>query len=482
MMQSRLTIGRLASRYIIARDHPDPAALAGRLDGAARALPRYLAAVLAPLAAETSDAIWLLRSIEIELALNAGADPEAAAATWSQTLGRAVLARLDGGADGLLFFPDRASYLASFLRDLAEGEAGGLWYYESFAGLRMLPVAAALRTALIADPPLGRRALLSLPSWQAVRVLTALGRREAEAVLQGLDPPAAEAAPAPAALAVAILAAWREAATFGLDPGPLALGCWLAMVREAPAVVGHGAAVFARALAALRLAVVEGLPAAVAHWFAAADLPALYRALGPEKAEPLAPLLDLPIAARSRLAVPAEHEALLVGDAPRDTMFGGLFLLLPHLAAVPPAAPGAAPTEKLQRFLVLAACAGDDMATAVVLDPVWRDLFGLPADLPLADCKAWIAGLPEGATDAVLGGFARTLPGFAVSSPDYLRRNFLDCRARVTGTAELIEVELGRPPLDLVLGIAGLNRERLSLPWLDARPIQLHPRQGAAEP
>jgi hypothetical protein len=481
MMRSRLTIGRLASRYVIARDHPDPAAIAGRLDDAARALPRYLGAMLAPLAVETSDAIWLLRSIAVELALDAAADPDALAAAWAKYLGRAVLAVLEGDADGLLFFPDRATYLASFLRDLAGGEAWGLWYYESFAGLRMLPAAAALRTALVADPLLGRRALLSLPSWQAVRVLAALGRSEAAIVLQGLEGPAAEAAPAPAALALPILAAWREVAAFGFDPAPLALGCWLAMVREDPAVVGHGAAVFARALAALRLVVVEGLPAAAAHSLAAADLPALYRALGPAKAEQLAPLLDLPVAVRHRLAASAEPEALLASNGPRDTMFGGLFLLLPHLDAAPPAAPAGPPTEKLQRFLSLAACAGDDAAPAVVLDLVWRDLFGVPADLALADCKAWIAGLPEDAAAAVLGGFARTLPGFAAASPGYLRRNFLDCRASVTFGPEAIEVELGRPPLDLVLGIAGLTRERLVLPWFDARPIQLRPRQGAAD-
>jgi hypothetical protein len=82
---------------------------------------------------------------------------------------------------------------------------------------------------------------------------------------------------------------------------------------------------------------------------------------------------------------------------------------------------------------------------------------------------------------AVLSSFARTLPGFAASSPEYLCRNFLNGRARVTFAADVIEVELARPPLDLVLGIAGLMRERLELPWLDPRPILLRPLERAAD-
>lgn len=384
-----------------------------------------------------------------------------------------------------------------------------------------MPIAAALRTALLAQPAQGRHALLLLAPWQTGRVLAALSANEAAAVLAGLDVSTGESPPETAAIAEAVIAAWRGAADFGVCPERLALGCWLAIVRHAPETVGNGAASLARALAALRLALVHGI-SRVTDSLCRANLPALYGAVGPAQAERLAPLLHLPEAVRCTLvAMPARADCDPT-PAPRDTSFGGLFLLLPLLAALPFNGLDQLPvaTANLLRFLVLASCAGDD-AAAAFLDPVWRDLFSLPAQLLLADLAAWAAGLPAellgsaeaaeprppadmlgsmetaesgpptlpprlaaplaAAAAAVLTSFARALPGFAASSADYLRRNFLNCRARVTFAAEVILVELGRPPLDLVLGITGMTRERLCLPWLDARAIQLRPLERGAE-
>jgi hypothetical protein len=75
----------------------------------------------------------------------------------------------------------------------------------------------------------------------------------------------------------------------------------------------------------------------------------------------------------------------------------------------------------------------------------------------------------------LLERFAHRLPGFAGSSPPYLRRNFLDVRARVILTPELVTAELGRPPLDVILSLTGMTRARLDLPWLDPRPVLLQP-------
>jgi hypothetical protein len=497
MMQSRLTIGRLASRYFVTHDHPDPAAIAGRLDRAALGLPTHLASALAPLDTDAPDAVWLLRSIEVELTLNAGTDADTLAVAWARALARTLSTRLHADAGGLVRFPDRAAYLASFLRDLVEGDAWSLWYYQPFGGLRVLPLAAALRTALLADPAQGRRALLLQEPWQAVRTLSALGANEAARVLNGLDAPAGDSAPAPATLAEAVLAAWREPASFGVCPNRLALGCWLTIVRHAPWSAGNGAKSQAQALGALRLAIVHGAGEAMAESFCNGNLPGLYRAAGAAYAERLAPLLGLPQPVRRILIGPPERADAGAEAMPRDTPFGGLFLLLPQLDAVPAndPEPAAAGTANLLRFAVLAACAGDDAAASVFLDPVWRDLFGVPPRFLLSEFDDWATGLSgpaeaaesgplarfAAASAAVLSGFAGTLPGFAASSPDYLRRNFLNCRARVTFAADAIEVELARPPLDLVLGITGMMRERLDLPWLDPRPIQLRPMERAGK-
>src|SRR5581483_5535790 len=159
MTRSRLRIERLAAQYLIPRAHPDPAALGLQLDAAARALPGRLGAALAPHVDDGSHTVWLLREIAVDLTLDAAAGPDALAAQWGEAIARAALRRLDAGAHGVVMFADHAAYLAAFLADLAGGDAWSLWYYAGFDGLRALPVAAALRTALLADPIEGRGAL-----------------------------------------------------------------------------------------------------------------------------------------------------------------------------------------------------------------------------------------------------------------------------------------------------------------------------------
>jgi hypothetical protein len=499
MTAARWQIGRLAARYVVARGHPDPAALAARLDAAAHRLPGHIAAAAAPHASETADAVWLLRRLEVDVALDAAADPDALAAAWGRAIAGATWRRLDAGADGVVMFPDRAAYLASFLRDVAGGDASSLWYYGAFDGLRALPIAATLRTALLADADQGRRALLLLTPWEAAGVLAALGANEARRVLDGLAGAGQDSLPDP----LAILAAWQEAPGFGVCPDRLALACWLAILRHA-GDSGVGSAGLSRALAELWLTLLRGA-AGVAASLCSGDLPALCRAVGPAGAERLAPLLQLSEAFRHRLASAPDSADANSASAARDTPFGGLFLLLPHLAEPPLDALDRleAPAPSLLRFLVLASCAGEEAAMAVFLDQVWRDLFAVPGGFLLRDLAAWSATLPDdalgppgagspsdaphpvsrlavplaAAADAVLSRFARRLPGFSQSSPDYLRRNFLACRARVTFAPDVITAELGRPPLDLVLGMTGMARARLDLPWLDARPLEL--RTGA---
>jgi hypothetical protein len=500
-MTGQLTINRLAARYLVAREHPDPSGLTARLDGAATLLCDRLGACLAPIAASPSEEIWLLRSVEVDIGLDAGADPEEIAALWGSALARAISRKLDASAQGVMFFPDRLAYLASFLRDLADGEAWSLWYYKAFAGLGALPVAAALRTAILAEPQAGVRALLRLEPWALARVIDVLGPNEAARVLDGIA--GEEAAPLPAA--AAILEAWTEGQAALLCPERLALSFHVALARRTPKAGWGCCRVIARALAALRLEQVHrGFPARLLGSGSLADL---YRSAGARSADRLAPLLRLPESVRTALAGAASAEAMACAGA-RHTPHGGLFLLLTHLAEPPfDALPGPADGHALLRFLVLATCAGIE-ALPVFLDPVWRNLFGIAGNLLPASLEPWAASLPEeelrefetgiggvcmteedvspslipslspllhAAAALVLARFAQRLPGFARSSAGYLRRNFLAGRARVTFFPEMIEASLGRPPLDLVLAMAGIGRERLILPWLDGRPVVLRP-------
>jgi hypothetical protein len=79
------------------------------------------------------------------------------------------------------------------------------------------------------------------------------------------------------------------------------------------------------------------------------------------------------------------------------------------------------------------------------------------------------------AAQNVLRLFASKLSGFARSSLNYLHGNFLDCSAAVEESAEQRVVCLGRPPLHLVLAMAGVNRCSYKLSWLDGPACAIFP-------
>lgn len=78
------------------------------------------------------------------------------------------------------------------------------------------------------------------------------------------------------------------------------------------------------------------------------------------------------------------------------------------------------------------------------------------------------------AAQGVLRNFAWKLPGFALSSLPHLFANFLDCCAAVEEASDLCVIRLGRAPLHLILGMAGLNRRSYQLSWME-RPCAVFP-------
>ena len=467
----RLTIRRLTASYEVAGDHPAPESVRQRLDPALAAIGHDLGAALAPLAGTERDGLWLVRRIELELTVDASAEPALLRRTVARTLARAITRRLDRAADGVLFFPDRIGYLARFLADLAAGDAWHLWYYEAFAGLRVLPVAAALRTAILAEPERGLQALARLASAELARTLEALSPAEAERVLDGLAALTGEA-DAGDLLDHLTTHGWPQVSP--ACPARLALALLATMAGRQPV---RGLVPFVRAMARRR------------H----------RRAL----------VADLPT---------REIEA----NTARFTPFGGPFMLLQLLDELPLGAlagwPGSdgAPAATLVRALLLAKTVGGASALAFLLDPVWRDLLALPPAVPPAALARWTGGITPAHRRALrqrlgevpradrasraflalprrlcnepldrllsaiahrlLDRLARRLPGFAGSSPTYLARNFLAVSARVeTGEGGLC-VTLSRPPLDMVLAMTGLARARLTLDWLT--PPRLELRRG----
>jgi hypothetical protein len=505
-LPDRLEIRRLAATYLVAADHPAPETVGHRLDAVLGGIGQELGRVLAPLA-EGDDGVWLLRRVEFDLSLDADLPPERVARAWAQGLAGAIARKLDRAADGVVFFPDRTARLARLMADLASGDAWSLWYHAGFAGLKALPVAMALRTAILADPADGLRALARLSAADLARVLDVLGPAEAARVLDGL--PEAATDEALAALVEHLeTAGWPPVSP--ACPERLALALLVAATDAAPPVAS---APVARAIALLRHRLALG--ADLTDAFARAD------------AERLLLLLSAPAPLRERL-VRIVRPRLPVSSATVDplrfTPFGGPFMLLRFLDDLPldalaawPDAEGA-PAGTVVRTLVLAKCAGAGRAFGFILDPVWRELLGLPPALLPAALARWCAGIdrpmraawrralppaprsdratrellalpsalcPDRALDALLGRasclvlerFAAHLPGFAGSSPAYLTRNFLEVQAHVETTEMGVRVTLSRPPLDVVLAMTGLARTMLDLPWLVPPRIELR-REG----
>jgi hypothetical protein len=77
------------------------------------------------------------------------------------------------------------------------------------------------------------------------------------------------------------------------------------------------------------------------------------------------------------------------------------------------------------------------------------------------------------ASHAVLRLFAWKLAGFGRASARHLWTNCLDVRARVESHHDRRLVTMGRPPLDVVLRLAGLVHASYVAPHIDPRPFVL---------
>lgn len=194
----RLSIGRLAIQAQIPRDQPLPPGIALRLEAMAREqLQPSLAAALAPLCPDSDPSVWVIRRLDLDFLVDAGWDRDRMTRRWAREFTQSLTGILHGPLDGnVLRFPDRASYLAFFLRDLAADRAWGKWYYGPFRSLQNLPRSAAIREVLAREPAIAEPALIALAAERGVDALCrALAVPDAAKVLALIrsEPAAAQA-------------------------------------------------------------------------------------------------------------------------------------------------------------------------------------------------------------------------------------------------------------------------------------------------
>jgi hypothetical protein len=520
MAEGSLIIRRLQVEALLPRDHPDQHRVGGRFADCAR--QQVAPALVHALSEWTSDEIIRIRRIAVAGSLDLALPDETLGAALARSIAREIARLSTANDENVVRFPDCAAYLAAFLTALIENRAWDRWWFRDFDGLRPLPKATALCTALLAQPADGQRALAQLPFGTRRRVIADLGDHGAERVGKGLARSGGgEANPAEAVRALLEILSREDALPADLSGASAVLDLYVMATTGMPALAGQ--TLFAAINAVVLL--LDNIPAAAPHHAAA-----LLRALRSGTAthtlaqtserlrHALALLRPLPAPERRALAVLALRRRQAGSDlATSDegsaaitfTRFGGLFLLLPRFVELgldeatelwqqPPGCRA----DNLLYLLLLASCTGRARAAAVLADPLWRDLLGIPPALGAAEIADWLAALPRAASARLagfgLGGmtprdarhltlppswcrsrrmrrhlaavshsllraFTQRLPGFAGSSAGFLWRNFLNVGARVEIDAASIRVFIARPALDVLLTITGLGRAEFTL-------------------
>jgi hypothetical protein len=638
MNNNRLQVRRVHAQYLVSSEHPSPQLLQDRLDDEIRRnLTQVLSAAFSPWFSETDPSIWFVRRLEIDVAVNAERGGEQLTRVLATQIARELGATLQDGGDqnNVIRFSSFAAYLSRFLSDLAAGDAWGRWYYESFAGLRLLPTSAALRTAVCNQPETGREALSRFPPGELKQVLRALTRQDGRLVLDSLA--GAFAAGDEFECCQRAWNVWQKigADCFnGLEEWGQALYLYLVAGRDQENTglnLKRGALALLRLsskLAASSTAQSEKLLSALIG----DGLASLYETAGAD-AETLLPLLSCPpawvrdVVYLLKMRQTGQARTDSATTEPRDTSFGGAFLLLPVLDELPLDEAThdwlhaeEAASISLVRFLLLIKLCGQEHAGRVFYDPLLRDLLLIPPAVSFETLSDWqsrithsqrqrflqvllnwqssrraitgakqilasttLNGRPlivlidssrglwllaqrysprrprrlidslrsfvselesnEGlllcdpsllemlwpefptlkmvsladteqaednpisnilarldqlsddvshlalpnsfklspsldlamsvAAQQVMRAFAWRLPGFAGSNLPYLSRNFLEFGASVEEELARRVVRLGRPPLQLILGITGMTRQTYRLSWLDERPLAL---------
>jgi len=454
---STLSIGTLRTTLVVSREQPNPQDLRTEIRSALLArlgdsLSRRLKA-----SSDSSEAVWLIRSVRADALVNAAWDADEIADAVATGVVHSRARQMLGTGDGVnaIRFDSRAAHLGQYLLDRLDHTANR-WYHARFEGLRMLPTSAALRTALSADPALGLSAMQQLPRSARRRAAEAMTTADCRRVLHefGLLPDRGTLDAALSALAEE----WSD----GHRPD-----------REDAAAVWLFATVSGNTLggATLERAVDLFVQTAAAQ-------------KRPDRHPPPAGSLSTDVLKA------LDGGRTKIGSTRSWSSAGGVFLLLQYVDL-----------EHLERLSwrivddtsVNARCVAL-LTLGVALHGTWSpalggdlalvDLFRVPGSIDLSRCWSTATAAEQAAiyeaADATLFRFARRLPGFSASTPAYLRSNALNVTAAIEREPERIVVRLSRPPLYVLLAMTGLTRRRYDIPWLSEIPFDVFPEDPSS--
>jgi hypothetical protein len=405
-----LHVDHFRAHYLIASDHPAPKTVKHRLDDAlSKALPDSLRVALSSWLSDDDPSIWFVRELNVNLDLNLDWNPDQVGKTWATQLVRKLSRDLkEDNAHGVIRFRNRGAYLATFLRDLAAGDAWTRWYYKPFEGLRMVPLSAAISTAIRNDIGTSLFALLQLSARDLTKVIECLSTQETRNVLEAI----AETRPSlDDEQCFANL--WKVWKTDELEflqtsnESSLELRLYLEIERRKSgggATLQRAAVAFVRLFESLKLGSLnqEALRALLAG-----DIAGLYIAAGAQDAEVLLPFTHCPPELLQEIwsTISATTDCVRYErDASQKeyTSFGGVFILLPLLDRLPlttltdgwPNVIDQQSAASLVRFIVLIKCLGNGRFESAWNDPLLRDLLRIVPQISVDTINDWSAQIP----------------------------------------------------------------------------------------
>jgi hypothetical protein len=531
-VETELTIGRLQTLYLVPRGHPSPELVRHRLDDTARSrLEAACEMVFARVLDPSDKSLWFVRSLDLDVSLDAAMEPDRIAEFWASRIARGTAEVLARGPDSdrVIRFAGPDDYVAAYVSDAAAGKDRRCWYYRAFDSLAVLPRSAAIRTVLTREPGLALRVLQKLNDSRRLEpVLKALRASDVELLAEAC---AASADEAGVARVLPLLSRLNHAERLDTPHNALRLYAWL------------GPAAGELVMPLLECAELCRIELRAAEWLAAGNLgsvAAAARELGRGDLVPGCARTQEALGAKIRELAPAGSSAP-ASHPILHTPYGGIFLLLPALLEVVPAELLELP-EMRARVLAAAMGAGreiyfdaafrfavaltgspeerspaPDVAASIVEELRARDRLGgrqltirrVNDWLVVTDARyeEWIAAVPahlgvDAAVDlarerlgippdeivtgapeffsdeddasivlaahAVLRAFASRLPGFAASSVAHLRANLL----RVPASLQGLDATLYDVPLSVVLRIAGVHGREVAVPWLGGRLLR----------
>jgi hypothetical protein len=446
-----------------------------------------------------AEGVWRIRRLDVRTSVAASSTPGRVANLLAAAVAAALERTLERGSDGdgVLWYPDRAAFLARFLVDCADGRAAGRWQYGEFGDLTGASSSAAIRDAVSREPGTAIDAMVRLGPADLRRLLRHLAPPDSDAVLDALARVTAPDAGDPAPLVVGALRRLLDRSALPHEAHAAALAVFLEVARHDGSPPSARTAPRARESARLAAALRAGRPEEAERLGEALAVGA-WRAVGAHEMGRLSELVAWPADARRDavgLLVRARSGApgRVPGPPPSlmATDLGGMFLLLPLLEEFPLRSataswPGLDGMDgcRLADYLAVIGALGADRGAAAVLDPMLRLALGVPPEIDAEAIARWSRGVPPIAIVRANRGFVAglrrlgTAAGAVTIAPQGERVVAVDGRRGIwLGTAPPAPASIR----DLVASIeAGLGEPAAvagSEAWIEAclQPERAHP-------